>query len=1413
MKALHIRIAVSVFFAWLVLPAASALADNTVTGKFLYEDRRFDTSGFTGPTDLRPIRFADVQIQVASTGAVLARGATAADGSFSIVVPGSTSQTIRAVCYSSSTSTAGLLMEVKSYSYGGFPYTPSSTYSFSSSTVTYPSTLDLGTKIADSGSSAGKAFNIWDVAYDGMEFLQNVTGGLPVTKLTIIWRSDGDSRSFYFTSSSSKFMHVGSVSGYDDTVIAHQFGHFVADTYSMVDSSASLPNSGVPTSASALLSANDDVRVAWAEGVSMFIGASIRKFKGYARPDAYVLTDGTKLILSMEIESLTSNIPLAGTKGSTSAAAVCAALWDITDGADTADGTPGADDDSLQRPFSDVWKVLTYIKSNVTLDPVTHPGFSVEDFWDGWSANNNGATAEMQTIFATLNGIEYTADSQEPDNSFGAAPTVSAAQFALSSGSRVVINEIATGSSAAVELFNAGDTDADLTGWMVFARAGTSSAFLTIPSYVLKAGSFVVLSGADGVNRSSRLYFNTSIPWTTGAGGACSLIDNSGLGRDFVRWGDSKDTPTTPTTFTGTNPTSPPSGKSLGRNHAAADTNSGADWTVQDPSFGDFNASGLEKHHTFYPAGDVDYVAFTATAGRTYVLETVNLTCGADTVLDLLAADGVTVLATNDDHGDAKGSRIVWTASSGGKFYLYSRRYQGPMNYARYGVYDVRIIESTSQLPSGAPEVLTVSKPGNGGMYEAISDALSAASNGDTIKIMDSETYQENLRISGKSVNLKAAGGRSPLIDARGSSGLPAIWVTNSKAVRIESIRTLGGASGIVVSSGSVKILNALVNRSSLDGIEVVGTGTSAAIVNSTVVNNPQAGVAMFGQSSARIVNSIITSNSQLDVGGDSAKLWTLTVKNSVVPKSEYFGKDGNIKDDPKFVNATGGDYHLAVGSPCIDKGDSTDADLPATDADGIPRSLDGNADGSALPDMGAFEYWSSSILTSTAVFPQVAVGDASNGEYRTAIYGMNTGSQAVIANVTLTRSDGNPLSVNLASGSGSSFNIVISPGGTLRLETSSTGDLAAGYAKFASNLGVDGSALFKVVNGDNVVSEAGVGLSKATRSFTVYIDNVNNAYSGYAIANFGSANANLTLTLRDKTGVQAGSPLQLSLPPGQHFAKFAAQHFPSAATAGFEGSIEVTSDQDVAAVALRYDNPNQDVFSTIPVLVNEAATTLYFPQVADGLGYRTNFILLNPSTASATATLEFYDNQGNPLSLPIGGSEKTSYTVDLNAKGAARFITDGTSVDPYGNPKVGWVRVSSPQRLGGSAIFQTVAGGIITSEAGVASSPSASHFTTYVESLGYAESGLAIANPNTAEVNITLNLRDTDGGVAATTNLKLPPLGHVAKFFTQWFPGGFDEFEGTLEVVASAPVTGVALRYDNLGANVFATLPVVVIP
>jgi hypothetical protein len=60
----------------------------------------------------------------------------------------------------------------------------------------------------------------------------------------------------------------------------------------------------------------------------------------------------------------------------------------------------------------------------------------------------------------------------------------------------------------------------------------------------------------------------------------------------------------------------------------------------------------------------------------------------------------------------------------------------------------------------------------------------------------------------------------------------------------------------------------------------------------------------------------------------------------------------------PGFANTPGGDFSLAANSLLVDRGDSVLAGgESATDAAGAPRIVDGNGDGTAVSDVGAFEF------------------------------------------------------------------------------------------------------------------------------------------------------------------------------------------------------------------------------------------------------------------------------------------------------------------------------------------------------------------------------------------------------------------------------------------------------------------------
>ena len=68
----------------------------------------------------------------------------------------------------------------------------------------------------------------------------------------------------------------------------------------------------------------------------------------------------------------------------------------------------------------------------------------------------------------------------------------------------------------------------------------------------------------------------------------------------------------------------------------------------------------------------------------------------------------------------------------------------------------------------------------------------------------------------------------------------------------------------------------------------------------------------------------------------------------------------GNLDADPLFADPNNGNFRLQAGSRCIDAGDPNFVPAPgATDLDGRKRLWDGDANGVAVVDMGAYEFGS----------------------------------------------------------------------------------------------------------------------------------------------------------------------------------------------------------------------------------------------------------------------------------------------------------------------------------------------------------------------------------------------------------------------------------------------------------------------
>jgi uncharacterized repeat protein (TIGR02543 family) len=192
--------------------------------------------------------------------------------------------------------------------------------------------------------------------------------------------------------------------------------------------------------------------------------------------------------------------------------------------------------------------------------------------------------------------------------------------------------------------------------------------------------------------------------------------------------------------------------------------------------------------------------------------------------------------------------------------------------------------------------------------------------------------------------------------------------------LNMKNVKFLGNSSGshgggIFNKGGITTIVNALFSGNASTGSGTYGGGInvdggSVELANATFSANSSGhigGAVMVQSGSLKLTNSILWNNSATpgyqDIYSTSAGTATVTYSTLNTFRSNITAGDGCIEDDPLFVNAAGGDFHLQSGSPCIDAGTNKPYESGGI-AEGITTDLGGNMRIiNVRVDMGPYEY------------------------------------------------------------------------------------------------------------------------------------------------------------------------------------------------------------------------------------------------------------------------------------------------------------------------------------------------------------------------------------------------------------------------------------------------------------------------
>jgi hypothetical protein len=327
-----------------------------------------------GSVSTANIRHAEVQV-LNQSGSTIQCGTTDSAGAIHVVIPsGAGTYTLKVLSRADNNFLKASILNTPSENE---PYFVSKSFSVASSDTAVTVSLDPASY---TNTLEGGAFNILDQVFKSNEFLRNNSNSASwcsgvctqftvAPKVAIYWKpgfnpksytgSSSVGLSFYLNADSSAYSMLKGIyilgglfndyncqdtDHFDNSVIIHEYAHYLEDTYSKLDSPGGAHNGN----------AIIDPRLAWSEGWANFFQSAVLGSRYYRDSIGNsACSSGTALAVNVDLETQGMDFPAATPlgEGVFRELSVSRTLWETIDNGTAGDGVNGG--------FSTLWKAFT----------------------------------------------------------------------------------------------------------------------------------------------------------------------------------------------------------------------------------------------------------------------------------------------------------------------------------------------------------------------------------------------------------------------------------------------------------------------------------------------------------------------------------------------------------------------------------------------------------------------------------------------------------------------------------------------------------------------------------------------------------------------------------------------------------------------------------------------------------------------------------------------------------------------------------------------------------------------------------------------------------------------------------------------------------------------------------------------
>ena len=353
---------------------------------------------------------------------------------------------------------------------------------------------------------------------------------------------------------------------------------------------------------------------------------------------------------------------------------------------------------------------------------------------------------------------------------------------------------------------------------------------------------------------------------------------------------------------------------------------------------------------------------------------------------------------------------------------------------------------------------------------------------------------------------------------------------------------------------------------------------------------------------------------------------------------------------------------------------------------------------------------------------------------------------------------------------------------------------LVTGYARIQANAGEPlpaGIAIAGLTQNGVLVSEASIPASPLIQSGRVYAEVGPSINTGVAIANPSDGPVTVSFYFTDGIGNDSGHGIA-TIPARQQVSAFL-NAAPFNGPDSINGTFTFMASFLVSATAIRSltNTRGEFLMSTLPVVEPGPGGPgpLTVPHFAQGGGWTTRLVLVNPSGGLLAGTVQFLGGSGELVGgFPYEVPPRGVWAVGSPGQGSA-LRTGSIRVLPEG---------AAPSAV---AIMTLRNGPVVVAEAGILGKAAGNTFRAFVEASNSLQPAVALANPGGADITLRLDLTGLDGSATGMgASLSVPANGQVALFLNS-IPGFRSllsqpvPFRGLLRITSDSAVGATVLR------------------